>query len=106
MCETHGWRRAHHGHGHGHGGCDCGCGCGGGRCCCGCRGGGRGGCGCEGDCEGHRKEEPCAAEPRFVRRFKSPEEEIEELEEYKKELSRELSGVERRLKELRSQAAG
>jgi hypothetical protein len=36
-----------------------------------------------------------------VRRFKSPEEELEELEEYKRELSQELAGVERRIKELK-----
>jgi hypothetical protein len=46
--------------------------------------------------------EPCTCKPKFVRRFKSPEEELEELEEYKKELSRELAGVDRRIKELKT----
>ena len=93
----------------------CGCGCG---CCCCCRG--KCGCGHEeahpshghhhshaGCCqETPAQPEPCTCKPKFVRRFRSPEEELEELEEYKKELSREISGVERRLKELRAQAGG
>lgn len=106
MCKPHEMRRTYPGHGHGHGGGECACG--GCRCtccrhdCCGCCCGGEQSrcCGVRGR-GGHGGDDACAGEPKFVRRFKSLEEEIEELEEYQKELSRELSGVERRLKELR-----
>ena len=53
---------------------------------------GSGGCGC--GCCG------CGCGP-FFRRFISKEEEEERLEEYRKQLKKELAGLEQRLQELK-----
>jgi len=52
------------------------------------------GCGCGARHHGHRR--------LHVRRFLTKEEKIEKLESYAEELKKELSGVQERIRELRS----
>lgn len=66
-------------HGHGHSGCGC--------CCC------EPSCGCDPeDYDGGG----------FRRRFYSPQEELEELNEYLRELKKEIAGVEAEIKRLKA----